>query len=42
MTEEQLKLARKLLKQGKCIRYVSDTFGVHFTTLYRYLREAKV
>ena len=38
MTEEQLKLARKLLKQGKSISYVSDTFGVHFTTLYRYLR----
>jgi DNA invertase Pin-like site-specific DNA recombinase len=38
MTEEQLKLARKLLKQGKSIGYVSDTFGVHFTTLYRYLR----
>jgi len=33
MTEEQLKLARKLLKQGKSISYVSDTFGVHFTTL---------
>jgi hypothetical protein len=26
MTEEQLKLARKLLKQGKSIGYVSDTF----------------
>jgi len=38
ITEEQLKLARKLLKQGKSISYVSDTFGVHFTTLYRYLR----
>lgn len=39
MSEEQLKLARKLLKQGKSIRYVADTFGVHFTTLYRYLRD---
>jgi len=38
MTEEQLKVAKKLLKQGKSIGYVSDTFGVHFTTLYRYLR----
>jgi len=38
MTEEQLKLAKKLLKQGKSIRYVADVFGVHFTTLYRYLR----
>jgi len=38
MTEEQLKLARKLLKQGKSIRYTADVFGVHFTTLYRYLR----
>jgi DNA invertase Pin-like site-specific DNA recombinase len=42
MTEEQLKLARKLLKQGKSIRYVADTFGVHFTTLYRYLRESGI
>ena len=39
MTEEQFKLARKLLRQGKSIHYVADTFGVHFTTLYRYLRE---
>jgi DNA invertase Pin-like site-specific DNA recombinase len=38
MTDEQLKLARKLLKQGKSIRYVADVFGVHFTTLYRHLR----
>jgi DNA invertase Pin-like site-specific DNA recombinase len=41
MTEEQLKLARKLLRQGKSVHYVADTFGVHFTTLYRYLRESK-
>lgn len=38
MTQEQLKQARKLLKQGESIRYVADIFGVHFTTLYRYLR----
>ncbi len=38
LTEEQLKLARKLLKQGKSIRYTANVFGVHFTTLYRYLR----
>ncbi len=42
MSTEQLKLARKLLKQGKSIRYVADTFGVHFTTLYRYLRRANI
>lgn len=42
MSEEQMKLARKLLRQGKSIRYVAETFGVHFTTLYRYLREANV
>jgi len=41
MNDEQLKLARKLLRQGKSIGYVADTFGVHFTTLYRYLRSAK-
>lgn len=42
MTDEQLKLARKLLKQGNSITHVADIFGVHFTTLYRYLREAKI
>ncbi len=38
LSEEQLKLARKLLKQGNSILCVADTFGVHFTTLYRHLR----
>ncbi len=38
LSDEQLKLAKKLLRQGKSISYVADTFGVHFTTLYRYLR----
>ena len=42
MTVEQLKMARKLLKEGKSIRYVAEIFGIHFTTLYRYLREAKI
>lgn len=42
MTDEQLKMARKLLKQGKSVHYVADIFGVHFTTLYRYLRESKI
>jgi len=42
MTEEQLKLARKLLRQGNSVQYVADTFGVHFTTLYRYFRESKI
>jgi DNA invertase Pin-like site-specific DNA recombinase len=42
MTEEQLKLARKLLRQGKSVHYVAETFGVHFTTLYRYLRESRI
>ncbi|MBZ0188465.1 MAG: recombinase family protein [Candidatus Obscuribacterales bacterium] len=41
MTADQLKLARKLLKQGESIRHVADIFGVHFTTLYRYLRGGK-
>lgn len=41
MTEEQLKLARKLLKQGKSVLQDADIFGVHFTGLYRYLRGAK-
>lgn len=39
MTSEQIKHANKLLKQGKSIRYVADLFGIHFTTLYRYLRQ---
>ena len=38
LTDEQLKLARKLLKQGKSTQYAADVFGVHVTTLYRYLR----
>jgi DNA invertase Pin-like site-specific DNA recombinase len=38
LTEEQLKLARKLLKQGESIRYVANMLGVHFTALYGYLR----
>jgi len=38
ITEEQLKQAKKLLRQGESIQYVADIFGVHFTTLYRYLR----
>jgi DNA invertase Pin-like site-specific DNA recombinase len=42
MSEDQLKLARKLLKQGKSISHVADIFGVHFTTLYRYLRETNI
>jgi DNA invertase Pin-like site-specific DNA recombinase len=42
MTDEQLKLAKKLLRQGNSVHYVAETFGVHFTTLYRYLRESKI
>ena len=42
MTEEQLKIAKRLLRQGKSISYVADAFGVHFTTLYRYFRESKI
>ncbi|MBX9720864.1 MAG: recombinase family protein [Candidatus Obscuribacterales bacterium] len=38
MTDEQLRQARNFLKKGKSIHYVADLFGVHFTTLYRYLR----
>lgn len=39
LSDEQLKLARKLLKQGESIHAVAGIFGVHFTTLYRYLRD---
>ena len=39
LDDDQLKLAKKLLKQGKSVQYVADIFGVHFTTLYRYLRD---
>jgi DNA invertase Pin-like site-specific DNA recombinase len=38
LTDDQVKHAKKLLKQGKSSRFVADIFGVHFTTLYRYLR----
>ncbi len=41
MTDDQLKLARKLLRQGKSFHYAAETFGVNFTTLYRYLREPR-
>ena len=39
LDDDQLKLAKKLLKQGKSVQYVADIFGVHFATLYRYLRD---
>jgi transposase len=42
MTDEQLKVARNLLKKGKSIHHVAEIFGVHFTTLYRYMREANL
>lgn len=34
----QLKLAKRLLNEGQSIRQVADTFGIHYTTLYRCLR----
>lgn len=39
ITPEQKKLAKRLLREGQSIRQVADLFGVHFTTLYRALRQ---
>ncbi|MGD9684399.1 MAG: recombinase family protein [Candidatus Obscuribacterales bacterium] len=38
MTPKQMKLAKRLLKEGQSAREVAATFGVHYTTLYRLLR----
>jgi DNA invertase Pin-like site-specific DNA recombinase len=34
----QMKLIKRLLKEGQSIRHVANTFGIHYTTLYRLLR----
>lgn len=39
MTTKQLKLARRLLREGQSVRDVAATFDVHYTTLYRLLRD---
>lgn len=38
ITPKQLKLARRLLAEGNSARDVAESFGVHYTTLYRLLR----
>lgn len=38
MTSKQVQVARRLLNEGQSVREVADTFGVHYTTLYRLLR----
>ena len=35
LTVEQKKLALRLIREGKSVKQVADTFGVHFTTVYR-------
>jgi DNA invertase Pin-like site-specific DNA recombinase len=40
MNEDQQKLARGLLKEGKSVREVAHTFRVHPATLYRILSPA--
>lgn len=42
MTLKQLKLARRLLAEGNSVRDVAESFGVHYTTLYRLLRDAEL
>jgi DNA invertase Pin-like site-specific DNA recombinase len=37
MNEDQTKLAKRLLKEGKSVREVANTFNVHPATLYRLL-----
>lgn len=39
LDEDQFKLAIKLLSKGKSVHDVAGTFGVHVTTLRRYLKE---
>lgn len=39
ITPEQKKLAQRLLREGQSIRQVAGLLGVHFTTLYRVLRQ---
>ncbi len=38
MTEAQMKVAKRLLREGQSIRQVAATFNIHYTTLYRLLR----
>lgn len=38
ITSKQLEVAKRLLSEGQSAREVADTFGVHYTTLYRLLR----
>lgn len=40
MSDEQLKLARRLLKEGTSVREVARTFSVHPATLYRRVASA--
>lgn len=40
MNEEQRKLAQRLLKEGKSVRQVAQTFSVHPATLYRIVKPA--
>ena len=40
MNDEQLKLARRLLKEGTSVREVARTFSVHPATLYRMIASA--
>jgi len=35
LSREQMKLALRLLKQGKSVDYIAHVFGVHKTTVYR-------
>lgn len=38
MTDAQMKVAKRLLREGQSIRQVAATFNIHYTTLYRLLR----
>jgi len=35
MNEEQVKLAKRLLREGKSVSEVARAFGVHRATIYR-------
>jgi len=42
ISDKQLKIIFRLIDEGHSIREVADTFGVHYTTLYRTLRQRRL
>ena len=36
LTPQQAKLAKRLLHEGKLVKEIAETFGVHLATIYRF------